>query len=188
VPITLSSRSVRRTALAGAAATVSIALSACSAGFSAPTSQEYQAAEGTNANSGSIHVRNMLVLADATGKGELHTVIVNDGPGNDTLVKLSQAPAGTADGIDGNWEPGEVTFSALKKPLDLPAGSSTLLPPAPTDGNGEDEGDPITVTGAKPGQMLNVTITFGTAAPISAYVPVLTDDHYSPTPGSAAAQ
>jgi hypothetical protein len=33
--------------------------------------------------------------------------------------------------------------------------------------------------------MVNVTITFGNAAPVSAYVPVLTDDHYSPTPNSA---
>ena len=75
MPITLSSRSVRRTALAGAAATLSIALSACSASFDAPTLQPYQAAEGTNADSGSLHVRNMLVLADAEGKGELHSVI-----------------------------------------------------------------------------------------------------------------
>jgi hypothetical protein len=188
VLITLSSRSVRRTALAGAAATLSIALAACSASFSAPTQQPYQPAEGSNADSGSLHVRNLLVLADADGKGELHTVIVNDGPGNETLVKLAQAPAGTADGTDGNWAPGEVTFSALKTPLDLAAGTSTILPPVPSDGNGEDEGDPITVTGAKPGQMINVTITFGTAAPINTYVPVLTDNHYSPTPGSDTAQ
>jgi copper(I)-binding protein len=186
VPITLSSRSVRRTALAGAAATLSIALAACSASFSAPTSQPYQAAEGTNADSGSIHVRNMLVLADADGKGELHSVIVNDGPDDDTLVKLAQAPAGTADGTDGSWQPGTVTFSEPKQALDLKAGSSTLLPPDTSEEaqNGEDSGDPITVTGAKPGQMVNVTITFGKAAPINAYVPVLTDDHYSPTPAS----
>lgn len=187
MPITLSSRSVRRTALAGAAATLSIALAACSASFDAPTSQPYQAAEGTNADSGSIHVRNMLVLADAEGKGELHTVIVNDGSDDDTLVKLEQAPAGTQDGTDGGWQPGTVTFSEIKQPLDLKAGTSTLLPADTGEEaqNGEDSGDSITVTGAKPGQMVNVTITFGKAAPISTYVPVLTNDHYSPSPPSA---
>jgi hypothetical protein len=184
VPITLSSRSVRRTALAGAAATLSIALAACSASFDAQTQKPYQAAEGTNADSGSLHVRNMLVLADADGKGELHTVIVNDGIEDDTLVKISQAPAGTQDGQAGGDQPREVTFSEIKTPLDLKAGTSTLLPPATgteTD-SGEASGDPITVTGGKPGQVVNVTITFGKAAPITTYIPVLTDDYYSPGP------
>jgi hypothetical protein len=126
----------------------------------------------------------MLVLADAVGKGELHTVIVNDGIEDDTLVKLTQAPAGTPDGNAGGDQPAEVTFSELKQPLDLRAGTSTLLPPATgteTD-SGEASGDPITVTGAKPGQVVNVTITFGKAAPITTYIPVLTDDFYSPGP------
>ena len=186
MPIMLSSRFARRTALAGAAATLSIALSACSASFDAPTLQPYQAAEGTNADSGSVKVRNMLVLADADGKGELHTVIVNDGAEDDTLVKIAQAPAGTQDGQAGSDQPGVVTFSEHKTPLDLKAGTATLLPPdasAQTETEtGEQPGDPITVTGGKPGQVVNVTITFGKAAPITTYIPVLPDDHYSPAP------
>ena len=206
MPITLSSRFARRTALVGAAATLSIALSACSASFDAPTLQPYQAAEGTNADSGSLHVRNMLVLADAEGKGELHSVIVNDGSEDDTLVKIEQAPAGTQDGQAGSDQPGAgtVTFSELKQPLDLKAGTATLLPgtteststatpsetPSATPSAGEDpnaeaQGPAITVTGAKPGQMVNVVITFGKAAPITTYIPVLTDDHFSPTPNSS---
>ena len=188
MPITLFSRSVRRTALVGAVATVSIALAACSAGFDAPTLQPYQAAEGTNAETGSVKVRNMLVLADAEGKGQLHSVIVNDGSDDDTLVKIAQAPAGTQDGQAGGDQPGSVTFSELKPPLDLKAGTSTLLAPdsvaeaASGAGSGAGSGGAITVTGAKPGQMVNVTITFGNAAPITTYVPVLTEDHYSPSP------
>lgn len=184
MPITLSSRSVRRTALAGAAATVSIALAACSAGFDAATLQPYQAADGTNANSGSILVRNMLVMADADGKGELHTVILNEGIEDDTLVKITQAPPGTQDGQAGGDQPRVVTFSEIKKPLDLKAGTSTLLPPATgtETQSGEVSGDPITVTGAKPGQVVNVTITFGKAGPITTYIPVLTDNFYSPGP------
>lgn len=183
MPITLSSRSVRRTALASAAATLSIALSACGASFNAQTLQHYQPAEGTNADSGSIAVRNVLVIAAEDGKGELHAVIVNNGGSDDTLVGIAQAPAGTPDGQAGGDQPTEVTFGNVK-PLDLKAGTSTLLPPAEGQetGNGEAPGEPITVTGGKPGQMINVVITFGQAAPITAYVPVLTEDHYSPTP------
>jgi hypothetical protein len=201
VPITLSSRSLRRTALAGATAALSIALTACAASFNAPTLQPYQAAEGTNADSGSIHVRNMLVLANEDGKGELHSAIVNNGSTDDTLVKIEQAPAGTQDGQAGADQPTDVTFSEIK-PLDLKAGTSTLLPgpgaetstgetpsetPTATPSAGETpgaeaSGPAITVTGAKPGQMVNVIITFGKGAPITTYIPVLTEDHYSPSP------
>ncbi|TCC27926.1 hypothetical protein [Kribbella speibonae] len=207
MPITLSSRFARRTALAGAAATLSIALAACSASFSAPTLQPYQAAEGTNVESGQVKVRNMLVLADAEGKGELHSVIVNDGDTPETLVSIQQAAPGTADGQAGSDQPGEVKFTGLTEPLELephtalvlpgtgteaPAAettpsatpTATETPSAPTPG-AEEAGPAIIVTGAKPGQMVNVTITFGSAAPVSAYVPVLTDDHYSPSPAAA---
>ncbi|NUR98238.1 MAG: hypothetical protein HOV67_23655 [Kribbellaceae bacterium] len=215
MPISLSSRIARRTALAGAAATLSIALAACSASFSAPTLQPYQAAEGTNVESGQLKLRNFVVLADADGKGELHGVIVNDGDSADTLVKIAQADPSTSDGQAGSEQPqpGSVQFSGLSSPVDLephtalllsggganatgaeagtptatpatpssPSSAPTETPSAPTPG-AEDGGPAIVVTGAKPGQMVNVTVTFGSAAPVSAYVPVLTDDHYSPTP------
>jgi hypothetical protein len=209
VPITLSSRFARRTALAGAAATLSIALAACSASFSAPTLQPYQAAEGTNIESGQLKVRNMLVLADADGKGELHSVIVNDGDAPETLVSIAQAAPGTADGQAGADQPTEVKFTGLTQPVELaphtalvlpgsgaeapvakttpsttPSAAPTETPSAPAPG-AEEAGPAIIVTGAKPGQMVNVTITFGTAAPVSAYVPVLTEDHYSPSPAAA---
>ena len=207
MPITLSSRFARRAALAGAAATLSIALAACSASFNAPTLQPYQPAEGTNADSGSVKVRNMLVLADAEGKGEVHSIIVNDGSEDDTLVKIAQAPAGSPDGQAGGDQPGVVTFSELKQPLDLKAGSATPLgtgeqtptgetpaptptetptgTPSPGETTGPGDAANITVDGAKPGQMVNVTITFGQAAPITAFIPVLADDHYSQAPSSA---
>jgi hypothetical protein len=217
VPITLSSRFARRTALAGAAATLSIALAACSASFNAPTLQPYQAAEGTNVESGQLKVRNMLVLADAKGKGELHSVIVNDSDSADTLVSIAQAPAGTQDGQAGGDQPTGVKFAGLTQPVELaphtalrlpgtdtppiaeagatpsatPASPSTTPSAVPTDtpsastAGGEDAGPAIIVTGAKPGQMVNVTITFGNAAPVSTYIPVLTDDHYSPSPAAA---
>lgn len=215
MPITLSSRIARRTALAGAAATLSIALAACSASFSAQTLQPYQSAEGTNIESGQLKLRNLLVLADAEGKGELHGVVVNDGDEADTLVTIDQAAAGTQDGQAGADQPSKVEFTGLTDPVDLaphsalrlpgsgaeapaaessttpgtsPSGTPSATPAAPTETpsaptpGAEDGGPAIIVTGAKPGQMVNVTVTFGTAAPVTAYVPVLTDDHYSPTP------
>jgi len=217
VPITLSSRFARRTALASAAATLSIALAACSASFNAPTLQPYQAAEGTNFESGQLKIRNMLVLADAEGKGELHSVIVNDSDEPDTLVGIAQAAPGTQDGQAGADQATDVKFEGLTQPIDLephtalrlpgtdsppiaeagatpsatpsetpsetPSAAPTDTPSAPEPG-AEAAGPAIIVTGAKPGQMVNVTVTFGTAAPVSAYIPVLTDDHYSPSPAA----
>ena len=58
-----SSQAFRRITLAGATVALSIVAAGCGAGFGAQTSQPYQPSEGTNANSGSIAVRNMLVLA-----------------------------------------------------------------------------------------------------------------------------
>jgi hypothetical protein len=175
VPITLSSQAFRRGTVAAAAITLSIAVAACGASFNAQTSQPYQPAEGTNASSGSIAIRNMLVLASEDGKGELHTGIVNQGSQDDTLVSIEGA---AADAPAQNGEtpadtPATITVSNVRR-LTLKAGSLVTLPPA--------SGQPVTVTGGKPGQVIKLTITFSKAAPITASVPVLTLDHYSPSP------
>jgi hypothetical protein len=174
VPITLTPRTVRRTALAGATVTLSIAVAACGANFSAETAQPYQSADGTDATSGPIAVRNMLVLASDDGKGELHSTIVNTGQSDDDLlVGIAAAPADTAAQAGSTETATTVTFGNVR-PMTLRPGSALTLPPS--------NGQPITVTGGKPGQMIKVTITFSKAAPITALVPVLTTDHYSPSP------
>jgi hypothetical protein len=175
VPITLSSQAFRRVTLAGATVTLSIVVAACGAGFNAQTSKPYQAAEGTNANSGSIAIRNMLVLASDDGKGELHAAIVNQGTEDDTLVSIegAAADAPVQNGDVPSDTPATVTVGNVRK-VTLKAGSLLTLPPA--------NGQAITVTGGKPGQMIKLTITFAKAAPITAAVPVLTLDHYSPSP------
>lgn len=175
MPITLSSQAFRRTALAAAAVTLSCTLAACSAGFSAQTYQPYQPAEGTNASSGGIDVRNMLVLASEDGKGELHSAIVNNSQSDDTLVSIESAPADAPvqNGSVPQDADEKVTFGNVRT-LTLKVGSSLTLPPA--------TGAPFTVTGGKPGDMIKVTITFGKAAPITTSIPVLTLDHYSPSP------
>lgn len=174
MPITLSSQAFRRTALAGATIALSIMVAACGANFNAQTTKPYQAAEGTNADSGPIAVRNMLVLASEDGKGELHAVIVNNGQTDDTLVSIASAPedAPTSPGTT-TEAPATVTFGNVRE-IPLKAGTSATLPPA--------DGQPVTVTGAKPGEMIKVTITFSKSSPITASIPVLTTDHYSPSP------
>ena len=172
----------RRTALAGAAATLSIVLTACGASFNAQTSQPYQPAEGTNADSGSIAVRNALVLAADEGKGELYAVIVSSGA-TTTPWSASPGPAGDPpDGQAGDDRRSAVTFGNVKparpEGQDLDGGAAT---PAAEAGAARQR-EPITVTGAKPGEIINVVLTFGEAAPITTYIPVLTIDHFSPAP------
>ncbi|ADB30122.1 hypothetical protein Kfla_1017 [Kribbella flavida DSM 17836] len=176
MPITLPPQALRRAAAAGATVTLGLALAACGANFNAQTQQAYQPAEGTNADSGSVGVRNMLVLASEDGKGVLHSAIVNTGRTADTLVSIASAPADAPETGDGQVpaeQPATVTFGGVR-PMTLAPGASLILPPA--------TGKPFTVTGGKPGSMIKVTITFAKAAPITASIPVLTTDHYSPTP------
>ena len=176
MPITLPPSAVRRAAAAGATVTLSLALAACGANFNAQTMKPYQPAEGTNATSGSIAVRNLLVLAAEDGTGELHAAVVNTGKTDDTLVGIASEPATGAQGGDGaepTAPPATVTVGNVR-PMTLASGTSLTLPPA--------SGKPFTVTGGKPGTMITLTITFAKAAPITAHVPVLTTDHFSPTP------
>ena len=173
--ITSTPRPVRRIALAGAAVTLCIVTTACGAGFNAQTQQNYQPAEGTNAMSGEVGVRNLLVLASEDGKGRLYGAFVNTGEEPDRLVGIAAAPPQAREqGATAPTEPQtRVTFGGVR-PLALEPGASVILPP--------ENGSPVTVTGGEPGRMIDVTITFGKAAPITASIPVLTTDHYSPTP------
>jgi hypothetical protein len=173
VPITLSSQAVRRTALAGATVALSVTVAACGASFNAQTSKPYQAAEGTNGQSGDIAVRNLLVLASEDGKGELHGVFVNKGQSDDKLVSIAAAAADPNAQNTSTGQAGSVTISGLKE-TELKAGQSYTIPPA--------GGPAVTVTGGKPGQMIKVTITFAEAGSLTTSVPVLTTDHYSPSP------
>jgi hypothetical protein len=173
VSITSSSQAFRRIALAGATVALTVVATGCGAGFGAQTQQPYQPSEGTNADSGSIGVRNMLVLADEEGKGELHAAVVNSGKTDDTLTAITAAPADPGAQAATSGEQSTVKIEGLQQ-TDLKAGSSVTFPPA--------QGAAVTVTGAKPGQMIKVTITFGQAGPITTSIPVLTEDHYSPSP------
>ncbi len=161
MPISLPPRA-KSIAAAGAALLLPLSVSAaCSASFGAQTLQPYQSAEGVNADSGSLAVRNVLVLADAEGKGVLHGVIVNRGTTDDRLASITADPSAAGVTVSGSQEP------------PLPAGAAVPLGTS---------SEAITVNGAKPGQMVKLTLTFADAGPVTRDVPVLADDHFSPTP------
>ncbi len=156
--------SSRTRSIGATAAALLLALSVtagCSASFGAQTQQPYQAAEGANGDSGPIGARNVLVVADAEGKGVLNGVLVNDGTTDDRLASVTVDPSVEGVEVGGPQE------------LPLPAGQAV---PFGTRGKA------ITVTGAKPGRMVKLTLSFGEAGPITLQVPVLTQDHYSPSP------
>lgn len=171
--ITTSSQAFRRIALAGASVALTVAATGCGAGFDAQTQQPYQPSEGTNANSGTVAVRNMLVLADEEGKGELHAAVVNSGKTDDSLTAITAVAPDPGAQAATSGEQSTVKIENVKETA-LKAGAAISLPPA--------EGTAVTVTGAKPGQMIKVTITFANAGPITTSIPVLTEDHYSPSP------
>ena len=168
MPITLTSRTARRTGLFSAAALTLSALTACGAGFGAQTLQPYQPAEGANGDSGDLAVRNVLVLADDAGKGELYATIVNQGNSDDQLTAIEVDPS--EQGVEVT---GMRTFT-------LSAGDALTIPPP--------GGKPVVVTGARPGSNITLTLVFGKAAPLTTSVPVLTKDHYSPTPPTGQAE
>lgn len=194
MPIPVTVRSV----LGGAAALVlAVSVTAgCGAGFDAQTNQPYQAAEGANGEAGSIAARNFLVIADDAGKGVLHGVLVNTGETDDRLasirldesvegVKLSGSsaqslPAGGALSLGGSLLPNATGTPEASEGSETPGASET-------PGSGTTV-KPVRLTGAKPGRVLKMTISFGTAGPITVQVPVITTDHYSPTPKPTVAE
>ena len=156
--------SSRARSIGATAAALLLALSVtagCAASFGAQTQQPYQAAEGANADTGPIAARNLLIVADAEGKGVLWGTLVNNGTTDDRLAAVTVDPSVEGVKTGGSQE------------LPLPAGQAVPL---------GTRGKAITVTGAKPGRMIKLTLSFGEAAPITAQIPVLAEDHYSPTP------
>jgi hypothetical protein len=165
VPISSTSRA-RSIAVAGAALLLPLTVSAgCSASFGAQTQQPYQAADGVNADSGPIAARNILVIADAQGKGVLNAVLVNNGTTDDRLASVA---------VDRSVQ-GVAVAGPQQQPL--PAGEAVPL---------GTRGKAITITGAKPGQLVKLTLSFASAGPITASIPVISQDHYGPATESGS--
>lgn len=167
-------------AAAAIVATVSlVGLAGCQLGFDVATLNQYTQAEGVNIDladgesvdqgQGAIKVRNLLIVAQPDGSGQIAGVIygspstapydvANTTPTLDTLQSVTgQALAANGDNA------GALTIS-LAQPLDVVVESPVRL---------EDQG--IAVSGAKliPGVDAELTLTFAENGSVTARVPVV---------------
>lgn len=130
-------------------------LAGCGRGFDAQTRQPYQPADGANVASGEFLVRNLLVLVDDTGTGTLYGTFVNRGPAADTLRAITVRPSGGPNA--------GAALSAGGLPLPLPVGSPVKL----------ESGSQVRLGNVEPGFSVTLTLTFARCAPITTWVPAL---------------
>ena len=126
-------------------------------GMNPQTSRPYTPADGVNTQVAHIKVRNVLIVANASGAGVLSATLVSSAP--DELSSV----AGVAQQGDGS-PAGMLTVSA--KPVPVPANTPVVL----TNGT-----PPIKVSSPalKPGLTANVVLTFKSGAQATLVAPVL---------------
>lgn len=157
MPRTRLSRTLR---LAGATAALASSLTLTGCGFDAQTLQSYPPAQGINVDvAGGPKVRNLLLIANASGKGQLSASIVAPTTA-DRLIAVAATPIKPDSTLGA-----PLTVSAAN--VTLPAGRMVVLTDTAVA--------PIIVTGAdlKPGVTANVTLTFASGAVQKVVVPVL---------------
>jgi hypothetical protein len=130
------------------------ALAGC--GMNVQSLQPYTPAHGVNADQGAIKVRNLLLIADGTGKGVVSASLVS--ATDDALSGIMATPQ-RADGSAG-------PALAVDQPnVPLPANKLVLLTGA----------TPIKVSGAdlKPGLTAEVKLAFSSGAQVTLVAPVM---------------
>lgn len=172
-PVRPGRRAARRRRLAGSFAAPLVALglltsaSGCYTNNSAATQRNYQSADGVNADSGLLRVRNLQVVSAGSG-GTLVGAIANDGDQQDTLTSITV-----------RGQPARLTLAAR-----------TLVPQRLVS-FGTTGGPQAYVAGTfTPGGLVPVVITFGQAAAVNVDVPVLPRYDYTtavPTSGAPVA-
>jgi hypothetical protein len=170
-PVRPGRRTDRRPRLASALAAPVVALgllvsaSACYTNTNAATQRSYQPADGVDADSGLLRVRNLQVVSSGTG-GTLVGAIANDGTAPDTLTAIT---------VGG-------------RPAQLTLASRTLVPQQLLS-FGTTDGPQAFVPGTyTPGGLVPVVLTFGRATAVDLQVPVLPRYDYTtsvPTSGAA---
>lgn len=138
---------------------VPLALALTGCGMNAQTLQPYTPAEGVNSTTGPVLVRNLLVVADATGRGVVSASVITYG--DDTLTAVAGTPQ-KSDGAAGS--PLVVTSTGL--PLTLTSNRLVVLTDAPVR-------LAVTSPDLKPGLLAEVTLTFTKAGPVTLLTPVL---------------
>jgi hypothetical protein len=153
-------RSGRHRALRAAfAASAIVALTGCAANFNAPTNDPYQPAAGISDRTGDVYSLNTLVVTDEAGNGTVVASLVNQATTDDTLQSFSATDSTGAD----------ITAEPLAQPIALPAYPSPDQAVAiGTAGDLRLSGDNIVA-----GTFVDITFTFGNAAPLTVNVPVI---------------
>lgn len=156
---------VRRCA-APAVAVLALALGGC--GMDAQTLKPYTQSQGINAQAKDVIVRNLLLIADASGKGVLSATLI--APTNDTLATVT-AIAQHPDGTDAG------SLQVTGTPV-------TLAPNQPVVLTGPPPAVKVSGTDLKPGLTAKVTLQFGSGATVTVVVPVAatTDPAYRDLP------
>lgn len=147
-----------RLAGVGSALAASLTLTGC--GFDAQTLRSYTPAQGINVDvAGGPKVRNLLLIANAAGKGQLSASMIAPTTA-DRLTAVSATPIRPDSTLGA-----PLTVSAAN--VALPAGALVVLTDAAVT--------PIFVTGAdlKPGRTADLTLTFASGAVQEIVVPVM---------------
>ncbi|HOQ54031.1 MAG TPA: hypothetical protein PLF56_10505 [Micropruina sp.] len=136
---------------------LALALTGCIAQFQ--TSQPYTPGEGVNLQVGQVKVRNLMVIADASGQGVLSASAVSYA--DDTLTAVSGTPH-KADGTPGS----ALVVTSTGLPLAMPANTLFILTDSPLR-------VAVTSPDLKPGLLAEITLTFAKAGDVKALAPVV---------------
>lgn len=143
----------------GVSLCIPLALALTGCGMDAQTLQPYTPAEGVNSSTSPVLIRNLLVVADNTGRGVISASLLTYG--DDTLTSVAGVPQ-KSDGAPGS--PLVVTTTGL--PVQLSSNTLVVLTDAPVK-------IAVTSPDLKPGLLADVTFTFAKAGPVKLSAPVL---------------
>ncbi len=143
----------------GVSLCVPLALALTGCGMNVQTLQPYTPAEGVNSSTGPVMVRNLLIVADNTGRGVVSASLVTYG--DDTLTAVAGVPQ-KSDGTPGS--PLVVTTTGL--PVQLSSNTLVVLTNAPVR-------IAVTSPDLKPGLLADVTLTFTKGGPVKLVAPVV---------------
>lgn len=143
----------------GVSLCIPLALALTGCGMDAQTLQPYTPAEGVNSSTGPTMVRNLMVVADDTGRGVVSASVVTYA--DDTLTGVAGTPQ-KADGSTGS--PLVVTTTGL--PLTLTSNRLVVLTDSPLR-------IAVTSPDLKPGLLAKITLTFAKSGQVTLLAPVV---------------
>ncbi len=136
---------------------LALALAGCMTQYQ--TSQPYTPAEGVNQQAGSVKVRNLMVIADATGQGVVSASLVTYA--DDALTGIAGVPHKSDNSLGS-----ALVVTATGLPLTMPANTLFILTNSPLR-------VAVTSPDLKPGLLSDVTLTFAKAGQVKLVAPVL---------------